>query len=117
PDRAATEKHLAMLPKMGVLDLLPGIRLATNEDSKLMAEQVSAPYKWGSYAVVVGPSRSMTGAPILLGGPQMGHRQPSILHEMSIDAPGLSVVGVDVPGAPGIVAGKTEQLAWTLTSG
>jgi penicillin amidase len=116
-DREITQKHLAMLPKMGLLELLPGIRLSTNEDSKRIAEQVSAPYKWGSYAVVVGPTKSLTGAPILLSAPQMGHRAPSVLHEMSVDAPGLSVVGVDVPGVPGVIIGKTATLAWGLTSG
>lgn len=116
-DHATTTKHLGMVPKLSLLELLPGIRLASNEDSKLMAEQVSAPFKWGSYAVVVGPNRSLTGCPILLSAPQMGHRQPSILHEMSIDAPGLSVVGVDVPGVPGVIIGKTDKLAWGLTSG
>lgn len=116
-DRETSLKHLAMLPKMSLLELLPGIRLSTNEESKRIAEQVSAPFKWGSYAVVVGPGRSLTGAPILLSAPQMGHRQPSILHEMSIDAPGLSVVGVDVPGVPGVIIGKTQHLAWGLTSG
>ncbi len=115
--RADTVKHLAMLPKLSVFELLPGIRLASNEDSKLIAEQVSAPFKWGSYAVVVSAKRSTTGSPILLSAPQMGHRQPSILHEMSIDYPGLSVVGVDVPGVPGVIIGKTQFVAWGLTSG
>ncbi|HWA81930.1 MAG TPA: penicillin acylase family protein [Fimbriimonadaceae bacterium] len=116
-DHATTMKHLAMVPKLSLLELLPGIRLSSGEDSKLAAEQVSAPFKWGSYAVVVGPTRSLTGCPILLSAPQMGHRQPSILHEMSIDAPGLSIVGVDVPGVPGVIIGKTDKLAWGLTSG
>src|SRR5204863_4634744 len=71
----------------------------------------------GGLASVYGPSRPMTGPPILLRAPQMGHRQPSVLHEMSIDAPGLSVVGVDVPGVPGVIIGKTGRLAWGLTSG
>jgi penicillin amidase len=117
PTRAETEKHLAMLPKMGLFELLPGIRMVQHEESNLVAEQVSAPFKWGSYAVVVGPQKSLTGAPILLSAPQMGHRQPSILHEMSVDAPGLSVVGVDVPGVPGVIIGKTGVVAWGLTSG
>src|SRR5262249_36716860 len=116
-DRATTERHLAMLPKMSLLELLPGLRLSTDEDAKKVAEEISAPYKWGSYAVVVGPNRSATATSILLSAPQMGHRQPSVLHEMSVDAPGLDVVGVDVPGVPGVIIGKTDKLAWGLTSG
>lgn len=115
--RAITEKHLAMLPKMSLLELLPAIRLSTHEDSRLIAERVSAPSKWGSYAVVVAGRRSATGAPLLLSAPQMGHQKPSILHEMSIKFPGVDVVGVDVPGVPGVIIGKTDRLAWALTSG
>lgn len=115
--RAITEKHVAMLPKMGLLELLPAIRLSTHEDSRLIAEQVSAPSKWGSYAVVVSGRRSATGAPLLLSAPQMGHQKPSVLHEMSIQYPGVSVVGVDVPGVPGVIIGKTDRVAWALTSG
>ena len=117
PTRAETEKHLAMLPKMSLFELLPGVRMVLHEESNLVAEQVSAPFKMGSYAVVVGPQRSLTGAPILLSAPQMGHRQPSVIHEMSVDAPGVSVVGVDVPGVPGVIIGKTGSVAWGLTSG
>ncbi len=115
--KSVTEAHLKLLPKLSLLELLPGIRLASHETSNEVAEMISAPYKWGSYAIVVGPERSGTGHPLLLSAPQMGHRAPSILHEMSIDAPGVSVVGVDVPGVPGVIIGKTKSLAWGLTSG
>lgn len=116
-DRAATEKHLAMLPKVGLLELMQGIRVASREESTRVAESVSAPFKTGSYCVVVSPSRSATGRPLLLSGPQMGFRTPSIIHEMSISEPGVNVVGMDIPGAPGIVIGHTQNLAWGMTSG
>lgn len=115
--RQITQQHIGALPKVGILELLPGIRLASNETSKLVAEQVNVPYKMGSYAIVVGKGRSSTGSPILLNGPQMGFRTPSIVHEMSLDAPGLSLVGADVPGVPGIIVGHTKTFAWGLTSG
>jgi len=116
-DRAATEKHIAMLPKVGLLELLQGIRVASREESTRVAESVSAPFKTGSYCVVVSPSRSATGRPLLLSGPQMGFRTPSIIHEMSISEPGVNVVGMDIPGAPGIVIGHTQNVAWGMTSG
>lgn len=116
-DRAATQRHLAALPKVGLLELMQGIRLASRQESTLVAEQVAAPFKTGSYCVVVSPSRSGTGHPLLVSGPQMGFRTPSIIHEMSLSAPGLQVVGMDIPGAPGIVIGHTQDLAWGMTSG
>lgn len=117
PTRAESEAHLAGLPKVGLLELLPGVRLASNEQSTLVAESVSAPYKFGSYAILVSKKRSATGVPLLLSGPQMGHRQPSVVHEMSIETPTYTAVGMDIPGVPGIVVGHTKHVAWGLTSG
>lgn len=117
PTRQTSTKHVAGLPKVSLLELLPGVRLAEMQESTTVAERVSAPYKWGSYAIVVGPQRSATGYPILLSAPQMGFRTPSVIHEMSISAPGYQAIGMDVPGVPGIAIGHTGDLAWGLTSG
>jgi penicillin amidase len=117
PTREATAKQLAQLPKMNMLELLPGIRLAERSESTRVAMNVGVPYKTGSYAIVVGKGRSATGTPLLLSAPQMGFRTPSIVHEMSIAAPGISVAGMDVPGIPGVLIGYTPRLAWALTSG
>jgi penicillin amidase len=115
--RADTERQLAHLPKLNLFELLPGINLASRQESTRVAERMNVPYKTGSYCVVVGPQRSAIGAPLLLSGPQMGFTTPSIIHEMSIDAPGVKVVGMDVPGVPGVVLGYTPNVAWGLTSG
>lgn len=117
PDRATTERHIAMLPKLSLLDLLPGLELSNRATSTQMAERLNAPFMTGSYCMVVGANRSGTGHPLLLNGPQMGFRTPSIVHEMSISTPEFSVVGMDVPGVPGVVVGHTGAMAWGLTSG
>lgn len=116
-DRAVTERHLASLPPSNPLELLPAARRLAMLDSARIAERLGLPWKVGSYAIVVGKSRSATGFPLLLSAPQMGFSSPSVLHEMTIDAPGYRVAGVDVPGVPGIVIGFTPDLAWALTSG
>jgi penicillin G amidase len=112
-----TRRHLAMIPRPGLLELMPAIRLAERQESTRVAEAVSAPHKAGSYAVVVGPGRSATGIPILLSAPQMGFRMPSVVHEITIRAPGLAMVGMNVPGVPGVTIGYTDRIAWGLTSG
>jgi penicillin amidase len=117
PTRQISEKTLALLPKLSLFELLPGLSVAMREKSTQLAERVSAPFRTGSYCMVVGPKRSATGLPLLLSGPQMGFTVPSIVHEMSIDTPGLHVAGMDVPGIPGVLIGQTEQLAWGITSG
>ncbi|HWD38958.1 MAG TPA: penicillin acylase family protein [Fimbriimonas sp.] len=117
PSRALTEAHLKLLPKLGLFDLLPGLSLAMREKSTRVAMKVGAPFKTGSYCMVVGGKRSATGMPALLSGPQMGFTDPSIVHEMSISTSDFQVIGADIPGIPGVVVGHTKYLAWGLTSG
>lgn len=117
-DRAQTERQLAELPKLGLFDLLPALQHVQRAESTRVAQTLAAPFKTGSYCVIVGPDRSALGAPLLLSGPQMGHTNPAIVHEMSINAgPGLTAAGMDIPGFPGVAVGMTPDLAWGLTSG
>lgn len=117
PSREVTEKHLQALPKVGLFELIGAIGTASNEQSKRVAELVNVPYHTGSYCIVVAPQKSGNGRPILLSGPQMGFRNPSIVHEISIDCPEIQVAGADVPGTPGIAVGYTPKLGWGITSG
>ncbi|MBX3110373.1 MAG: penicillin acylase family protein [Fimbriimonadaceae bacterium] len=117
PTRAATAAQFAAIPRPNLLELAGAIAMADQTDSKLLASHVGAPYKTGSYAVLVPRSKSATGNPLLLTAPQMGHATPSIIHEVAIDAPGLQVAGMEVPGIPGVAIGTSPQMAWGLTSG
>lgn len=117
PSRSQTEAHLARVPSVGLLELLPAVRAATGAESRLIARAHSGPFETGSYCIVVGPGRSRSGRPLLLTGPQMGHTVPSVVHEVVLDSPGLCVAGVDVPGLPCVVVGHTPDLAWGLTTG
>ena len=117
PTLAATKAQYAELPKANLLELLPGLQIAERQVSRRAAERLSVPFYTGSYCMVVSPKRSATGKPLLLSGPQMGHTNPSIVHEVALDAPGLRVRGMDIPGAPGVVVGATPKFAWGLTSG
>jgi penicillin G amidase len=117
PSRSETQAHLQTLPKFNLFELLPGLRLLEQQESDMLAEWAGTPFRAGSYAAVVGKSRSATGHPILLGAPQMGFTDPAIIHEMSISCPEYAASGMDVPGVPGIAIGHTKRLAWTLTSG
>lgn len=116
-DRATSIERLANLPKANLFELLPGLSLALSEVSKTTAQTINVPFKTGSYCVVVSPKRSAVHYPILMSGPQMGFSTPSIVHEISMDAPEMRVSGMDVPGVPGVAIGATPNFAWGLTSG
>jgi penicillin amidase len=107
---------LARLPLSdGVLeraDEAAGMRhaLAYNAEAGL-------PTRWGSYAIVLGPSKTITGNAILIGGPQMGFSTPQIAHEIHLNGPGINAMGMGFAGIPGVLIGRNEDLAWTTTSG
>lgn len=111
------KNHAALLPKVNLLELLPGIRIMEQAEAREIAAELGLPNKWGSYAVLIAPQRSKIGAPILMNGPQMGFQTPSIVHQTSISCPEYQAVGMEVPGIPGVVVGHSKTLAWGLTSG
>lgn len=116
-NRDVLERHLAELPEISLIELMPAIRLAMREPSAELAGRLALPHRIGSYAVVVDGKRSATGYPILLSAPQMGFTNPSIAHEMVMEGPDFRVAGMNVPGIPGVLIGATPRLAWGITSG
>lgn len=65
---------------------------------------------------VVSGARSRTGKPILANDPHLPSFVPSIWHMAHLSMPGLRVAGVTAPGAPGIILGHNEQIAWGATN-
>lgn len=69
----------------------------------------------GSNNWVVSGSRAANGAPLLSSDTHMGLPQPCDWYEVRLKAPGLHVAGLSVPGAPGILIGHNERIAWGVT--
>ena len=70
-----------------------------------------------SYCAIVGPKKSATGNPILMGGPQFGWQMPSALYEVGLHGGGLDVVGSTLVGYPAIMFGQTKNTAFSSTAG
>jgi penicillin G amidase len=71
----------------------------------------------GSYMFTVSGSRTSTGKPMLVNGPQLGYTFPSELYEQEVHGGGYDARGVIVPGLPTIGIGYGKQVAWGLTTG
>lgn len=78
---------------------------------------VMSGFKWGSNAFVIDGDLTESGTPMLGGGPQMGIFKPPIPYEIGLHGAGIDMTGMGVPGAPAEVIGRTDNLAWTVTSG
>jgi acyl-homoserine lactone acylase PvdQ len=68
--------------------------------------------------LVIGSSRSATGHPQLIGGPQAGYFSPQILMDYTLHSPTIHARGAGFPGLSVIVVmGRTQSYAWTPTAG
>lgn len=71
----------------------------------------------GSNSWAVGPKHSVSGRPILANDLHLVMPVPSLWYQMHLSSPGWNVAGVSLPGAPLIVVGKNDAVAWGFTNG
>lgn len=70
----------------------------------------------GSNNFVVGGSRTLNGYPILANDPHLKLNFPSIWFQIQLKSPTVNVVGVSLPGAPNVIIGYNENIAWGVTN-
>ena len=74
-------------------------------------ETVQASNNW-----VVSGKHTASGKPLLANDPHIPASAPNIWYQAELIAPGMHVAGVTFPGAPGIVIGHNEFIAWGATN-
>jgi len=113
---------IAALPKLGWLrDLLregPPRQVAAADalaDAPLSPlgrrGQAGASNVWAA-----GPSRTTTGGTLLANDPHLGFTAPSIWYLARIELATGGVIGGTIPGLPLILSGRSDTLAWGLTT-
>jgi len=70
----------------------------------------------GSNNWVVNSEMSASGKPIIANDPHLAFRAPGIWYAAVVKSPDWDVAGVTLPGVPGIVIGKNENISWVLTN-
>ncbi|MDP6936399.1 MAG: penicillin acylase family protein [Candidatus Marinimicrobia bacterium] len=71
----------------------------------------------GSNNWAVHGSRTKSGNAILANDPHLGLSLPSIWYAMHLHCPTMNVMGVTLPGAPGIILGFNDNISWGFTNG
>jgi len=71
---------------------------------------------YGSNNWSVNGSKTKSGKPILCGDPHLGLNLPSIWYEIQLSCPTMNVYGVTIPGAPGVIIGHNDSIAWSVTN-
>ncbi|AOM80719.1 penicillin acylase [Pedobacter steynii] len=70
----------------------------------------------GSNNWALSGAKTLSGAPILSNDPHLDLTLPSIWYQIQLHAPGLNSYGVSLPGAPGIIIGFNQNIAWGVTN-
>ncbi|HLL74322.1 MAG TPA: penicillin acylase family protein, partial [Pyrinomonadaceae bacterium] len=112
--RHGTRNTNAVAPDAAVLEEAGKFFEATRrslERAGLYTEESAVSNNW-----VVSGKRTATGKPLLANDPHLPPSAPSIWHMAHLKAPGVNVAGVTAPGAPGIIIGHNEHVAWGMTN-
>lgn len=70
----------------------------------------------GSNNWAVDGSKTASGHPILANDPHLNLTLPSLWYQVQLHAPGVNVCGASLPGAPGVIIGFNEKIAWGVTN-
>jgi penicillin amidase len=70
----------------------------------------------GSNNWVVSGAHTATGKPLLANDTHLELSVPSIWYELHLTAPGWNVAGFTFPGAPCVVIGHNDRIAWGFTN-
>jgi acyl-homoserine lactone acylase PvdQ len=90
---------------------LPGAKAAKASAASVGKRQLA------SNILIVSGSKSATGKPLFVGGPQIGYNYPGLTMEMQLKSPSINVEGVTSAPFPGyMLIGHGADYAWSLTS-
>ena len=124
PEKASEIFPLNINPDAGNSDPSPrprteaGLaRIDIAADSEIMAFLDDGPLRIGSNNWATAPKMSPRGKPIVANDPHLDARiLPGPWYPCGLILPDLRIVGVGVPGIPGIVVGRNENVAFGVTN-
>ena len=70
----------------------------------------------GSNNWAVAPGRSASRTALIANDPHLGLGIPGVWFQASLRAPDYAVSGMTIPGVPGVVLGRSADLAWAMTN-
>ena len=70
----------------------------------------------GSNAWAISGAHTASGKPILANDPHLDFAVPSTWYQVHLQAPGLDVIGVSLPGVPAVISGHNDRIAWGVTN-
>ncbi|MBT3339045.1 MAG: penicillin acylase family protein [Anaerolineae bacterium] len=98
------------------IDLLKKVELGERIVNPSSLWDMGAPRMMASNNWVIGGARTKSGQPILANDPHLEvNRLPNVWSEIVLSGGGRYVMGGTMPGAPGVLTGRTPEIAWGVT--
>jgi penicillin G amidase len=85
-------------------------------NTPLLGEALTHRRGSGSNEWVVAGSHTVNGLPLLASDPHQPLTMPSLFHQVHLSAPDFDVVGNSLEGAPMVVLGHNQHIAWGATT-
>lgn len=79
-------------------------------------DREEADYMKGSNNWAISGSKTSSGRPILANDPHLKLSLPSIWFQIHLSCPDYNVCGASLPGAPGVISGFNDHIAWGVTN-
>jgi penicillin G amidase len=114
----AAEKNLPLPRREQLVAGSPDVGESLEEQANAALTALGVPIRLGSHAWAIAPFKSANGSPMLFGGPQISFNTPELAHEVQLKGgSGFNVIGAAVAGVPAIFLGRTDHIAWSITTG
>ena len=84
--------------------------------TQLFPARAGGEFQPGSNAWVVSGKLTASGKPILANDPHLEWSIPATWYQVHLEAPGLDVTGVSLPGVPAVIIGHNRRIAWGVTN-
>jgi penicillin amidase len=92
------------------------INIYLGETTLKNSTSAPSPKGIGSNNWAVAGSKTASGNPILCNDPHLPLNLPSLWFEVQIHTPNFNSYGASLPGAPGVISGFNEHIAWGVTN-
>jgi penicillin G amidase len=114
---ASSDKQSGKLPpSIDLTDLNESVKSQRESFERLGLNSPTLDTFQASNNWVVSGKHTASGKPLLANDPHIPASAPNIWYQTELMAPGMHVAGVTFPGAPGIVIGHNDFVAWGATN-
>lgn len=117
----SVHRPLSFPEKLGVLKMSESVKTAELSNASIYQPSLENSVKEhldgiGSNNWAIDGTKSADHHTILANDPHLTLSLPSIWYQIQLNAPGINVYGVSLPGAPGIIIGFNEHISWGVTN-